>query len=69
MDNPSGVLSDWNPDVSCPAVVFPPSTGDAGIAADTSASTVTRALFALGLVAALLLAGHSVLLLSRSRLR
>ena len=37
-DNPSGVLEDWNPDVTCPPVMTPPSTGDAGLAAVTSTS-------------------------------
>ena len=66
-DNPSGVLSDWNPDVSCPVVMTPPSTGDAGLAAPTSAST--GALLAVGLAAGLAIVARGVASLIRSRPR
>ena len=68
-DNPSGVMADWNPDVSCPTAMTPPSTGDAGLAAASLDSATTRTLLALGLTAALALVGRGVISLSRSRLR
>jgi hypothetical protein len=68
-DNPSGVLADWNPDVSCPTVMTPPSTGDAGLAAGKLDSASIRTFLALGLTATLTLVGGGVVSLSRSRLR
>ena len=71
-ENPSGVLADWNPNVTCPNLMSPPSTGDAGLVATSSASaasTVTRALLALALTAALTVVGRSLVSLSLFRPR
>ena len=71
-ENPSGMLADWNPNVTCPNPMSPPSTGDAGLAATSSASaasTVMRAVRAFSFTVALAIGGRSLVSLGLSRPR
>jgi hypothetical protein len=64
-ENPAGMFEDWNPDVSCPAVTTPPSTGDAGLAAPSTSSGVPW--LVLGIVTGLAIVGRFVVLRVGSR--
>ena len=66
-ENPAGMFEDWNPTVSCPAVMTPPSTGDAGLA-DTSSASWNAPLLVLCVFAGLAIGGRLVVVRSRSRL-
>lgn len=57
-ENPAGMFEDWNPLVSCPAVMSPPSTGDAGLAAPSSTRSSTAPLLVLCLLAGLAIVGR-----------